>query len=354
MGKTEQIKKLENDWRWLIRESAHPKIMKSKNNDTAKTISAIHYAKKDIVNLWKTYNTERFNLGKISLSRPDVTNAYICGFHLSNAYRLYATLSRMPLDNSASKINIIDIGSGSGALSHGLTHYFSNSQVQIKSIEAVKSLIDIQRKLFVDLLKIEDFYPIKTNISQLRTDRLLSSDAKNFILFGYVWNELSANPAAKKRIYELLRLAKEHDTTCIFLEPAKQKESHSLIELRQELIASDYSCIYPCTRVAQCPMSEAKHDWCYSEFSWNVPEEIALIRKFLGIQYNKLNAAAFVFTSDKNMKRVGNVIVGNPNQKNSKKVDYLLCNEDGLSKQVIKKQPRQLKGEIHSGDAGSK
>ncbi len=318
-----------------------------------------------IIDIWQTFTKERKEIKKGLLSNKQMLVSYLLGFHLSNCARtqliLERSLKRSPLRKiwHDKKVQVIDIGCGSGALSQAFAHAFFRVKQQP---QAAQFLLNDHSKLLagaaaelVDLTSEgkAQVKPIVCPIEKLRLRPAQDFDLQIFLL-GYVWNELSVNERARKNIAELWRnqLKKQSNQIIFTLDPANQDLSREMMQLRDELIQLGYQAIYPCPHQMPCPMLERSRDWCFSEGFWKRPNEQIMLDNLLKRDHSKLNATAMVFVSPnlatllEPKKSPKSVIVGRPLNKKTNKIQKLICTPEGRLEKVANSSHYDNRGKL--------
>ena len=164
------------------------------------------------------------------------------------------------------KVNILDLGCGTGSLGHGFYQFLQTSGFEG---ETFVGLID-QQGPFLDAARlgyeklgfegtIKSHRGVIENSLNIAASSL-SDDSLNVILLGYVWNEVSKNPKAQRRLMEFIDKQQEKNTIVLVLEPANQFISRSAMELRDQLNLMSFNSLYPCLHNSPCPMLNRSKD----------------------------------------------------------------------------------------------
>lgn len=338
-------------------------VVASELTDTEFMKMMVRKEKANIASLWEAFTTNRESMGRY-LSDPKKQGvAYLLGFHLPNLARLYGVLERLGSRQLAmlggtrpQSIRVIDIGTGTGAMSQGVAEYLNQHKIRPESLHW--DLID-NRRAFLDIAEhvVQTAQP-RAQIRTLQWDlksgvRLQAEPGETVIvLLGYVWNELVRLPKIQQQlIKQLQQLAAEHPTAVVFLEPANQQPARSAMELRNVLTEAMLQPIYPCPKALACPMLLRTRDWCYSEFEWDVPPATARIDQALELDHHRISVAGYIFVNEaltaKNAKaELPPVIVGRPRRTNGDGFDYLVCLGTALEKRRNPKARYQLRGDF--------
>lgn len=311
--------------------------------------------KKNLYELREIFNEDRENIsGKLLATRPYLMT-YLLGFHLANAFRLTSTFRRIEEryilpklweSTAFQSLNIWDLGCGSGAmsqlLSERLSQHFPATRVYLYDSNTL--LLNASKHFFSELnLPNVKLFPRKVPLDDLNTAPDTHSDELNVISLGYVWNELTKNPRAQKRIKDLLAhfAQRKTPTLIVLLEPAQSFASRVAMRFRDELTERGFKLLYPCPHSLECPMRLRSKDWCYSEFSLDTfPKEARYVDQVTHLKRSHMASSAFVFASsdlhsmlESHKKQTGSsVVVGRPQttQEEDRAFKYLLCDEEGI------------------------
>ncbi len=341
-----------------------------------------------VIRIWRAFTSERDKLSLKLLNQGASVFAYAAGFHLINSTRLLGVLERAARDldriilqpKRYSCVVACDFGAGTGALSQTFFFHFGKKLRDLK-IPTSLHLIDQNTKLlgaaqvFIDDLA---FPPqVKTHKFMLQ-DLLVSHDANwlripetlkrssddvgqpLYVSFlGYVVNELKRNPKGFHRLFELMEQQSPKDHVVFYFDPADERDARGAMEVRELFHDLGYEAIYPCPRVAHCPMLTEPRDWCYSEFTWVQPTLQNLVNQMLGVSRSVLASSAYIFVSKsvakdlKSTRRHAEVVVGRPAIKTdnhyrgkNKLFSYNVCTENGLKKSLSAKGEKQLRGSL--------
>jgi len=325
--------------------------------------------KNTLIELWKTFTSEREQLNAKTLTGKKEAVAYLLGFHLSNSARIIHTF------NAASKrwnikdfignqeqVRIIDLGCGSGAMAQANVCFVKSAhnedaKIQVQLVDGSSHLLDAAVS---GLNKIDQKASVrahKGDLAGLIVDKYVSDkNPFTFINLGYVWNEIVKNRSARQKISKLFSAVIRNETESLItvIEPGSQDQSRAAMELREELIEQGFMPLYPCPHSNSCPLLEMSRDWCYSEITWAHPPVQKFIDSQIGVERTVLAASAFLFASPALMKKLKplakdlEIVVGRPTRPSpsdsrnpsdrsnfGKKADYLLCTKEGIKKTPI-------------------
>jgi ribosomal protein RSM22 (predicted rRNA methylase) len=336
--------KMLNTWEKVILEFAKlPKFVKESSSPLGELL---RQEKRNLKDLWEVFTDERSQIGRYLADPKKQLVSYLLGFQLSNIARLQIGLARLrtradQADFTARDHIVLDLGAGAGAMSWGLTEYIKpenlsfflldSQKVFLKAAAAGLEALGVsQNQIITRQQKLEDFMNAK------QTD-LWTTEESLIIAFGYVWNEIHHKKFLQNKILQAIqaRIANGLPTSIIVAEPANQNPSRTAMELRDCLVEIGFEALYPCPHQQTCPMLPRKRDWCFSEARWHRPDIIEKVDKMLDINRAKINSALYFFSANCGLERNRDdlkIVVGKPQQRESKHIDFLLCHDGQLSK----------------------
>lgn len=305
-----------------------------------------------VLELWEAFTVNRGEVGRYLKDPKLQTIAYLLGFHLPNCARADMVLTRFSkrmggVSFGSSPIRVWDLGCGTGAMSQAMVSWLFRKKVRRENIHVELAdnkgaFLDCARFLMEQYLPEENIHCRKWELKEgVRLD--VNPDETNIVVLGYVWNELLRHAKARDSLLHWFKQLSKHNALILCLEPANQSITRAAMELRDELSEQSWQALYPCPKIALCPMLERQKDWCFSEERWNKPIIMAKLDQRLEIDRSKLNTAGFVFASEglKLEPLETAVIVGKPEKAgNQKQKELLLCTPDGLKK----RQPETARG----------
>ncbi|MEZ4741220.1 MAG: small ribosomal subunit Rsm22 family protein [Bdellovibrionota bacterium] len=332
--------------------------------------------KRELAELWGSFTQSRKRLTENSLTGKKEAMTYLLGFHLANIARYIHTIEHtnkywdLPLlIKKQKKINIIDLGCGSGALAQSNLWFVLSSgakakNITIKLVDKSNHLLNAATAGLDEISKDVKISCHKGDLTTLHIDKYTNDDQDTLTIInlGYIWNELCKNKKASATILRLIEYFNTKQTPCIIivLEPGSQNQSRDAMGLREHLIHEGYTTLYPCPHNIACPLLEKSRDWCYREVYWTHPPIQKYIDNLMQIERTILATSSYVFANSAAKKQLSeksiaeNIIVGRPKRLNNNKneklsdtpSDYLLCTTRGLKKiPITKRPPHQLRGE---------
>ena len=302
--------------------------------------------KPTILEIWEIYTQHRDDLTRKLVTNKESVVAYLLGFHLTNMARASVLFERSDERHGwkkllkGKKVRVYDIGCGTGAMTLALcihdAEYFmidgSNPLLQAAAMLAEEMDLKVKTTRRV----IEDLDP-----KQFATRE--GEDTVHIYLFGYVWNELTRNNTARRKLITLLsNHIKRKEKCLVFIaEPALEQMARSTMELRDVLCAAGFIALYPCPHSNHCPMLDRPKDWCYSEGEWDQPPLAKWIDEQLEMTRSRHAGSLFAFSSPAMglTSDLAQIVVGRPVRDEGKErykgfFDYLLCDEDGITKRT--------------------
>ena len=330
-----------------------PKGFDRKGRRADSIFKAIFKASKPtILEIWEIYTQRRDELTRKLVNNKQSVVAYLLGFHLANMARASELFARSDKRHGwkkklkGKKVRVYDIGCGTAAMSLAL------------GIDAEYFLIDGSGPLLdaASMLAEETGLNAKTSrrvIEELEPKQFTSRDGEKTVhiyLFGYIWNELTHNNAARRKLLTIVtkHIARDEECLIFIAEPALEQMCRPTMELRDVLCSAGFVAMYPCPHSEHCPMLDRPKDWCYSEGEWDQPPLAQWVDEHLDMNRSRHAGSLFAFASPAMGIKSDHapVVVGRPVREEGKDrykgfFDYLVCGEDGISK-VTPTAPKQV------------
>jgi ribosomal protein RSM22 (predicted rRNA methylase) len=340
----------------------------SRNPRARHVDDVIKYEAQDLRELWQTYTTGRKNLGRLKSTMPNFVTPYLLGFHLMNVARFIGVWQRA-FDRGLKarlkgqkSVRLIDVGCGTGAGALAALFVLRQNGVEIEEIELFdrsRHLLDCAEEMLNEVAPEIKRRAAKHTIESLDLRALTErwqrkGGGLKVVCMGYLWNEISPNPRARRAMYHLLKAVQgSGDALFAMVEPAAEQSARESIWLRDEMVNEGWGIEYPCPRSELCPMTSDGRDWCYSEFEIDRTKEMQRVEKILGVSRHTAGCAGYVFSSSKNQSvksqpsakpsPSSRVVVGRPITGRDERI--LVC--DGTSLSSHKKPGlRPLRGSI--------
>ena len=168
----------------------------------------------------------------------------------------------------------------------------------------------------------------------------------DFIIASHSLNELWKGQ--KKRGEKIAALLKnlsdclDDGGLMLLMEPALLATSRALIEARDSLIASGLKVAAPCLQSASpCPALENPNATCHAQFDWEMPQIVADLARFAGLNRADVKMTYFVFEKAVagsfgqeggfvQDQKVAALVVSEPMLNKAGRIRYVLC--DGKSR----------------------
>jgi SAM-dependent methyltransferase len=300
--------------------------------------------KPTILEIWEIYTQRRDDLTRRLVSNKESVVAYLLGFHLANMARASVLYERSDARHGwkklikNKKVRVYDIGCGSGAMSLAL----GLTDADYFMIDGSGPLLEAAAMLAEEMeLRAKTTRRVVEELDPKQFATREGEDTVHIYLFGYVWNELTRNNPARRKLMTLITKHIERKEQCLIFiaEPALEQMSRPTMELRDVICSSGYVALYPCPHSDHCPMLDRPKDWCYSEGEWDQPPLARWVDEHLDMNRSRHAGSLFAFaspalglTSDP-----ARIVVGRPVREEGKErykgfYDYLICDEDGISK----------------------
>lgn len=309
-------------------------------------------AKPTVQEIWEIYTQRRDELSRKLISNKQSVVAYLLGFHLANMARateLYERSDRRHgwkkrLKNK--KVRVYDVGCGTAAMSLAL-----NIDAEYFLIDGSGPLLDAAKMLAEATgLKAKTSRRVIEDLEPKQFTSREGEETVHIYLLGYVWNELTRNNPARRKIMNIISRHIERNEACLVFiaEPALEHMSRPTMELRDILCATGFEALYPCPHSNHCAMLDRPKDWCYSEGEWEQPPLARWVDEELGMNRSRHAGSLFAFASPAmGLKADGSpIVVGRPVREEGKErykgfFDYLVCTNNGIEK-ITPLAPKQI------------
>lgn len=292
----------------------------------------VNSIKKLIVN----FTTKRESLNKNYQDDKSVS-AYLYYFFVVNALKSERAFKYLPINHKLSlkNKNLIEIGTGSGAVTWGALQNFDFNKVYL--VEQSK-LMKKQGEVFFD-----DFYHGKVNWFD-SIGRLPFID-NAVLLFSNSLNEISDT-----EFIEIVKKVKPKDI--LFLEPGTKEVFKKIHNLKSHLLEHNYNCTYPCnSKSSFCPSFEAD-DWCHQYVAIDIKVCVDRIIQKVGTYRHKVPFILQSFSLTESLNEKKHLLYSRPFERKYGH-DYVFCSDNSFVKLKELKKNRELeKREIKSLLAG--
>ncbi len=310
------------------------------------------------IGLWRSYNGERSALGRAPITDVRIVGPYLLGFHISNFARISSLLERaksrgLQAPKDATRVQMIDLGCGTGAASLAFLNSFSKEkfELQIELLDRSRHLLKCAEEQILEFNKDVKVKSLQCEVTEPKALHLhrkwIERDCHlNILIISYLWNELATHPKKRGALYESLVAwgACPRPTWLAVAEPSTETSARAVMQLRNYLCEDGWQVLYPCPASNQCPMGTGDRDWCYSEFDYESPKMTLPIEKMLGVSRSRLGTASYILVNKAYQMAKSKslaVAVGHPVLGQNRQL--LVCNGETLSKQ--KDRQDLLRGE---------
>jgi ribosomal protein RSM22 (predicted rRNA methylase) len=246
-------------------------------------------------------------------------------------------------------LQILDLGSGSGAAIWGLIVFLEEElqqpiEIEIMAVDSVAQNLKDIRTFHDKLLQSCEYVKSTLQTKLLDLEQEISVVWKfDLITMMNTLNELS--DAAEEKTLNTLPNLLEEKGTVLFIEPATRKQSRRLLTFRDAAIKNNWTIYAPCTRQSNCPALEKDDNWCHSEYKWERPDFIRLIDDITGTL--RLSIKCTYFTMNRSGQRLPDVL-GKTNLWRSVserfdekgRVRSILCGEPARTQFILNKRDK--------------
>ncbi len=266
-------------------------------------------------------------------------------------------------------LRVLDLGAGLGATSLGLARFLRHSgspvaQLHVTAVERDAGSLQLMRALVEALRPLaEELVPIELEASRADVARELPPGSFDFVLLGFVLNELfldrpaEERPALRAALLERLSTKLAPDGALITLEPALKESARELMRTRDALVAgaSSLHVFAPCVHREPCPMLARERDWCHESLDYALPEPLAEVARTAGLRFEGLSYAALVLSKEPRFAETHprQRIVSDPLPSKGK-LELFGCGEQGYQRLVRLDRERSAEnapfGELRRGD----
>jgi len=287
----------------------------------------------------KGFTTDRKNIHQYVEDEKKVS-AYALFYLPTNMPKLYFLLDQLVkihgedfLKKLATK-KFIDVGSGPGTFSLALLFYLKNRELNYPEIH----LIDQSPLMLKQAQKILlHFFP-EVKITQATSDLNIVIDNEAILFFGHSLNEFSA-----EQIDRYIKLIEKNKniSEVMWIEPGTPSFFHKQLSIRESLIHSGMSILYPCPNMKACPLAKISEgegpEWCHQILRLTHHPEIERISQLVSLDRKILPMTAMVFSRATLVKNAQWFFPLKFLNETKFSFDYLFCGEFETSELTLKK-----------------
>ncbi len=289
------------------------------------------------------------------LKDEKIRRAYTLYYMTTNLLKVVAPLRELSLSNffeRNSPINILDLGTGTGAAVWGTLNYLHESvknratkimltdshQENLREAEIFSGHF-LKQYPSVDATLAYDKYDLRK--PQIVSEKIKNSAPYHLLTMMNVLNELDENNDTI--LFEsLMSLLDEHGSL-LMIEPATRDQSRRLLRFRDLAVYHSATIYSPCTRQANCPALVKEDDWCHTENHWLRPPFIKAIDDIVGTLRLSLKYTYLIIRKDGvtlgdiiSQKALKRAVSERFDEKG--RVRSILCGESGRYEHIINKR----------------
>jgi SAM-dependent methyltransferase len=258
------------------------------------------------------YTRERDGLaqGALGSSAPLARLGFFLPRDLVKMFGPLAELARAGRLPARPTLRVLDLGAGLGATSLGLARYLRHAgspvqRLQVTAVERDETSLKLMSALCEATRALpSELVPIDLTLSRADLVQALPSASFDFVLLGFVLNELfleqppEQRPALRAELLAKLAGQLSPEGALIVLEPALKESARELMRSRDALLgaAEGIHIFAPCVHREPCPMLARERDWCHESLDYALPEHLAQVAKQAGLRFEGLSYAALLLT----------------------------------------------------------
>jgi ribosomal protein RSM22 (predicted rRNA methylase) len=263
--------------------------------------------------------------GEFYFSDPVMFGAYLLYFWPVSYVQARLALAALPNRPTS----VLDLGGGAGPL---LAAAYDSGIRELRLADRSRKALQWAEELFKEM-------PVK--LTCVPWDPVRQSDVPHggktysLISFQHVLNELwQDQPEAHARRLTLLQRAAtclQTEGQLLILEPALKETSQATLALRDALITSGLTPVYPCTHAQPCPALKAD-DSCHAEGLWEPPELVRDLLRRAGLHKTWLKMTTLVMKRASETVRQDSqevLVVDEPRREKTKKIVVSVCGAQG-------------------------
>ena len=290
-------------------------------------------------------------VGASYMERKDYLGAYLLYYwpvsYMQLSFILHGLAAQEKLRFSC-PLRILDVGSGPAPASAAVCDCLPVSELELAD-SSPQALALAERLFKADFPSVK----VRAEVCDIREYSPPQGSNYDIILMSHALNELWAGEAdmLERRIElaEKFARALAPDGILLFVEPALQETSRSLLAVRDGLLprSEGIHIIAPCPADGvPCPALCASSQSCHAEISWQAPEPVASLALHAGLDRHSVKMAFCAF-SKRDTEPTGKFrVVSDAMLNKAGRLRYLLC--DG-KRRIALSAP---KGDSHAKEIG--
>ncbi len=257
------------------------------------------------------------------LEKSDIRSAYLLYYTPINMVKIFYPLGELlPQIKNKSNLNVLDIGSGLGAMSVGLCFWNEDNLNTTFDITAYDQSAHALKDFSELFTSCKFSHQLKTVTAPIGGTM---DDCYDLILAGNLLNELSTDEEGAFESYLDQNLSEEG--FAILIEPALPETSRRLLSLRDRLLQKGFFIYAPCFTNNPCPALVKSTDWCHHAMAWERPEYIRLLDEMIGHVKKTLKFSYIIIS--KNDHHLADHLLGSRDSQNQFRIVSELFKEKG-------------------------
>ena len=272
---------------------------------------------RDVIRLSNLFTRERENLPPGYLTDEGLRRAYIHYFLPANINKIHTPLQELSLHPGnillKERLQILDLGCGSGTAILGMLKYFSSRReaghplLDFTAVDAVQENLSETITQFTHLTRQR---PIKASLSASKAtvERFLTrcrdKNSYDIIVMLNLLSELfPGDPQGISKKTRLLKTIMDkllaREGSLILIEPALRETSRGLLMVRDGLLHEGFHLYAPCLTEGPCPALIRPKDWCHADVPWEPPELVRDIDRLTGLRKDSLKFSYMIFQKER-------------------------------------------------------
>lgn len=228
------------------------------------------------------FTSDRDDLPAGYLTAPPARAAYLLYFAATGAATVQhaLNLAGARLGERSGPLRVLDVGAGPLTASLGVAAALGPQvDLEVTGLDGVRQALEDGAEV---LRRLRPDAKIHLHDGNIREGRFLQRSLRgryDLILLANVLNEWGQGGKKKVSAAQMVEaLLTDHlaeGGLVLMVEPATRHGSHTLIEVREHLVALErWRVIAPCAGAQQCPLAGSRKDWCFSDQPWIRPRHI--------------------------------------------------------------------------------
>jgi ubiquinone/menaquinone biosynthesis C-methylase UbiE len=272
----------------------------------------LNFFSSGVSQLHRAFTQESRQRPKNYFNKKELRSGYFLYFLPVNALKIMGLLHEIPQSHwnkyKNKPLRILDLGMGPGSGVFGALFYFqklidegklSSSSLQFFGLDQSKGVLNEAKRLYQ--LYNGNMANLETKVADF--SRGLQSiewpdEPFDLIIAANTLNEIPRPEQRLKIIQSLKNHALHPEGLLLVMEPALQKNTRDLMELKDEILAkTSLKVIAPCLHQSACPMlTHNARDWCHAYLEWKPSPTIQSIDQIVGIKKDHLKCSYFFFS----------------------------------------------------------